>query len=62
MSDQDAPQCKACFEFMPASFRDFPLCIACYATRYRARQNRATYKQPSYRTALQALEETHGTV
>jgi hypothetical protein len=60
MVDREAPQCKACFNEMPASFRDFRLCAACLFAQIRAAQNRPTVRQPSYTPPHQRLESQHG--
>ena len=46
--------------YMPPEFRDFPLCVACYAARERARAARPSLRSPSYRSPLHALEKAHG--
>ncbi len=56
MTNPGLPQCKVCYKFLPESFKDFVICVACFATRERALQNRPTLRQPSYTTPHQRLE------
>ncbi len=52
----EAPQCTVCTRFMPDSFRDFKICVACFALQERMHQNHPTLRQPTYETAYQRLE------
>ena len=60
VAENDRPQCKVCYNFLPDRFKDFNLCARCYFEAERRRASRLRFHHPRYSNPLQALEEDHG--
>lgn len=53
----DRPQCRVCYKDLPPAWAGLDICVWCNYLQEQAAASRRSFRAPSYRSPLLALQE-----